>query len=83
MEKQFQYIAELAQKYHLLADNDELLLATLNKLPKEEIGKISEEYGNPERNFQPVNLVRAEIARLLLNGMKITEAVVNENAGIA
>src|SRR5690606_33618043 len=78
MEKQFQYISDLALKYKKLADNDQHLLEALNNLSKEEIEKVFEEYGNPEKKFQVVNLVRAEIARLLFNGEIISEARVEE-----
>lgn len=78
MEKQFQYISDLAEKFESLAESDQLLIEALNNLSREEIEKISSDYGNPEKNFQPVNLVRAEISRLLLNGTRVTETVIEE-----
>ncbi len=45
----------------------------VNQLPVEALQPIWEEYGDPDRKFQPVNLLRAETARQLLDGNTITE----------
>lgn len=72
MNTQFEYLHQLAQDYHRFSENPSLLFQALNDLPTEELTDIHEEYGNPERRFQPVNLVRAEVAFRLLEGRGIT-----------
>jgi 5-methylcytosine-specific restriction enzyme B len=78
MEIQFDYIIDLAIKYQELNDHTEQLFEKMNQLPLPELQEIFREYGDPERKFQPVNLLRAEIARRLLEGEKITDSLVNE-----
>lgn len=75
MEIQFQYIVDLAAQYHLYAENPTLLLEAINSLSQEEVDAIYQEYSS-DNKFQPVNLLRAEIARLLSNGTAITEQVI-------
>jgi 5-methylcytosine-specific restriction protein B len=47
-------------------------------LPKNIVEEIYKEYGDPDRDFKPVNLLRAEIARRILQGETASEALVNE-----
>lgn len=78
MQIQFQYIIDLAKKYNEYTEKPISLYAALNSLPKNTIEEIYKEYGDPERDFKPVNLLRAEIARRLLQGETVSEILVNE-----
>jgi 5-methylcytosine-specific restriction protein B len=78
MEAQFQYIATLARKYREYSEHSGELFQALNDLPEHIVQDIYHEYGDPERKFQPVNVLRAEVARELLNGVEINEAKVEE-----
>lgn len=78
MQTQFQYITDLAKQYRDYSEKPELLLADINKLSQSTVSDVYKEYGDPESKFQPVNLLRAEIARLILNGTEITEQVIEE-----
>ena len=62
MNTQFEHLYQLAKEYHRFNENPSLLFQALNDLPTKGLTDIYEEYGNPERRFQPVNLVRAEAA---------------------
>ncbi len=78
MQTQFQYITDLAKQYRGYTENPISLYAAINGLPKNTIEEIFKEYGDPDRDFKPVNLLRAEIARRLLQGETASEALVNE-----
>lgn len=78
METQFQYIVDLAKQYNGYAENPEVLYMALNNLPDEIITEIYREYGNPENRFQPVNLLRAEVARQILNRVPIDAEFIND-----
>jgi len=78
MQQQFQYIADLAKKYREYNKNSISLYSAINSLPKNTVKKIYNEYGDPDRDFKPVNLLRAEIARRLLQGEILSESLVNE-----
>lgn len=78
MQEQFQYIIDLSKQYSGYANNPNSLYKALNNLPEEIITKVYEEYGNPENRFQPVNLLRAEIARQILNSVYIDADFINE-----
>lgn len=78
MQTQFQYIIDQAKQYRIYSDKPNILIDSLNNLPQNSLEEIYDEYGNPENKFQPVNLLRAEIARLLLNGTKITEQTIED-----
>jgi 5-methylcytosine-specific restriction protein B len=78
METQFQYIVDLAKQYREYSVNPDLLYKSLNDLPEEVIKEVYNEYGNPENRFQPVNLLRAEIARQILNGGYVDADFVND-----
>ena len=70
MEVQFSYIIDLAKKYQEYNDHPEKLYESINQLSIPELQNIFNEYGDPERKFQPVILLRAEITRRLLAGGK-------------
>ena len=78
METQFQYIVDLAKQFNGYSEKTNDLFSAINNLPKNIIEEIYKEYGDPDRSFKPVNLLRAEISRKLLQGETISEALVNE-----
>lgn len=78
MELQFQYITNLAKHYQQYSENAALLFDAINNLPQHALDSILQEYGNPESDFKPVNLLRAEIVRQLLNGISINETIVED-----
>lgn len=78
MEAQFQYIISLAKQYQEYSGNPVELYSAMNALPKSIIEDIYNEYGDPDRDFKPVNLLRAEIARRLLHNDVIDEKLVEE-----
>jgi hypothetical protein len=78
METQFQYIVDLAKQYNSYSEKTNDLFTAINSLPKNVVEEIYKEYGDPDRSFKPVNLLRAEISRKLLQGETISEALVNE-----
>jgi len=78
MQTQFQYITDLAKQYRGYTENPISLYAAINSLPKNIIEEIYKEYGDPDRDFKPVNLLRSEIARRILQGETASEALVNE-----
>lgn len=78
MQTQFQYITDLAKQYRGYTKNPISLYAAINSLPKNIVEEIYKEYGDPDRDFKPVNLLRAEIARKILQGETASEELVNE-----
>jgi 5-methylcytosine-specific restriction protein B len=78
METQFQYITDLAKQYDGYSGKQNALFTAINSLPQNTVEEIYKEYGDPDRDFKPVNLLRAEIARRLLQGESVSEALVNE-----
>lgn len=76
MQTQFQYITDLAKQYRGYTENPISLYSAINSLPKNIVEEIYKEYG--DRDFKPVNLLRAEIARKILQGETASEALVNE-----
>ncbi|MDT3739717.1 MAG: AAA family ATPase [Candidatus Kapabacteria bacterium] len=78
MQTQFQYIVDLAKQYHSYTENPETLFNAINNLNKNVVEDIFNEYGDLSLDFKPVNLLRAEIARLVMEGVQISENVVNE-----
>lgn len=71
MNTQFRYVADLAAKYTELANHPHLLFESLRSLPVSTLESIVAEYGETDVEFQPVNLLRAEIGRLLLSGTTV------------
>lgn len=78
METQFEFLKELAFRYNQFSENPKLLIEELNNLPKATLEEIYIEYGDYENKLQPVNLLRAEVARLLLNGERISEESIEQ-----
>jgi len=78
MQTQFQYITDLAKRYNGYSEKPNGLFTAINSLPKNVVEEIYKEYGDPDRSFKPVNLLRADISRKLLQGKTISEALVNE-----
>ena len=78
MQVQFQYIIDLARHYKSFVDHSEMLFQAINELPREVVSDIFKEFGDPERNFQPVNLLRADVSRRLLAGEFIDEELVEQ-----
>jgi 5-methylcytosine-specific restriction protein B len=77
MNEQIQYIKTLANQYKIYSEKPEELFAAINQLPESTVKMIRDEYGDSER-FQPVNLLRAEIARQLLDRGQISKENVEE-----
>lgn len=78
MQTQFQYIIDLAKQYTGYSEKPDILFDAINNLPQHIVEDILKEYGDPERKFQPVNLLRAEVARNILQGETVNEKYVNE-----
>jgi len=78
MQIQYQYLIDIAKLYRNFTNAPVTLYEALNNLPKNTIEEIYKEYGDPDRDFKPVNLLRAEIARRLLQGETVGELLVNE-----
>lgn len=78
METQFQYIISLSKRYHEYSEHNGALYTAINGLHQDFVNEIYTEYGDPDRDFKPVNLLRAETARRLLQGELVTENIVEE-----
>lgn len=78
MKEQFNYISEIAFKFESYSENSEKLFKALNALPKVDVEDVFKEYGDVNNSFKPVNLLRAEVANQILNGIIITEKVIEE-----
>lgn len=78
MEEQFKYIVELAKQFKPYSVNSNELYKALNSLNEDVIQSIYEEYGDIDANFQPINLIRAEVARNLLKKVEVSEKLVEE-----
>lgn len=77
MQEQIEFITKLAAQYKIYAEQPEELFAAVNGLSETAVKMIYDEYGSGER-FQPVNLLRAEIARQMLDGANISKETVEE-----
>ena len=78
MQKEFEYVVELAKQYKHYVDDPEALFQALYELDQSILEAVAVEYGNTESTFQPVNLLRAELARLLLEETKVTLETVED-----
>lgn len=78
MDTQFQYLVDTAKSFHQYNESEDSLFRAINDLPETVLQDVLEEYHGPESEFQPVNLVRAEVARQRLLGVIITPALVEE-----
>ncbi len=77
MTNKFQYIVEQANLYKTYAEQSTALYEAVNALPKETLEAIHWEYNDQDNKFQPVNLLRAEIARQS-RGRKIEGELIEE-----
>ena len=78
MEIEFQYIIDLAKRCHQFVQNPKQLYDALNELPVDEVNDIYTEYGDPESRFQPVNILRSEVAKRLKERKRVDETIVEE-----
>ena len=77
MNEQIRYISDLANQYKIYTEQSDELFSALNRLSDSALDSIYKEYSDSER-FQPVNLLRAEVARRLLDGVQISKEIVEE-----
>jgi len=70
MDTQIEYIRGLAEQYQTYFDEPDKLYEDLNNLPREQLADTFKEYGDPDRKFQPVAVLRAEVVRQILEGEK-------------
>jgi 5-methylcytosine-specific restriction protein B len=75
MQSQIDFINKLASQYKIYTEQTGELFKALNELPEDQVKAIYEEYGDSDRQFQPVNLLRAEAARQMLDGVEMTKNV--------
>lgn len=78
MEAQFEFIKDLSKQYSVFKAQPDKMFSAINDLPKNVLEEIYSEYGAPEREFKPVNLIRAEIARRILHGELASPIIVDE-----
>lgn len=78
METQFQKVIETAKFYDELEKDTSLLYKSINEINDEGLESIFSVFGNSEGNFQPVNLLRAEVVRLVMENQRITPENVEE-----
>lgn len=78
IEKQFEYIIEIAKTYHHYQERTDELFRAINNLQGNTAQEVFDEYWNDELKFQPVNLLRATIAYNLLQGQHIDELLIDE-----
>jgi 5-methylcytosine-specific restriction protein B len=78
MEKQFRYLTDLAKQYTLFVENSGELFNAINHLQRNIIEEVYNEYWNEEVRFQPVNLLRATIAKKLLEEKVVDEQLIVE-----
>jgi 5-methylcytosine-specific restriction protein B len=81
MQTQFQYITGLGKQYKSYSEQPEALYQAINNLSPDIVEDIYKEYGDSEKKFQPVNLLRAEVARQLQDGKTVTDKLVEEIKG--
>lgn len=77
MQTQINTITDFAELYILLAEVPDELFRELRSLSNATLEEIYNEYSSG-KNFQPVNLLRAEAARHLLDGEPVTKTFVEE-----
>jgi len=78
MKVQFEYITDLAKTYKSYNDDNSRLYAAINEINEDELNQIYDEYGAKDIDFRPVNLLRAESVKFLLEGIKLTPKLVEE-----
>ena len=75
MDKQISYINQLARQYNEYVNDENSLYQALNELDKESLLSITKEYGDPDRDFRPVNVLRYEAVRLLNKGERLSQVL--------
>ena len=75
MDAQIDYISNLAKQYETFFNEPDKLFEAFNNLPAETLEDVFQEYGDPDRKFQPVAILRAEMVRQLLQGQKADNAL--------
>ncbi|MDZ7718036.1 MAG: hypothetical protein U5K72_04345 [Balneolaceae bacterium] len=78
MEKQFEYLINLAKEYEIYENDDKALFEALHNLSQDKLQSVFEDYGDPKLPYQPINMLRAEVAGMLLNGEQVTPTTVEE-----
>jgi 5-methylcytosine-specific restriction enzyme B len=78
MQAQVDFILHLASRYQRFVEEPELLFEAVNRLPEDVVRRIQESYLDPDRRYQPVRLLRADIARQILSGVKIDKTQVEK-----
>ena len=78
MQTQVDFLIDLATYYHRLSANPGELYAAINEISPKTAMEIYKDYGDTEKRYQPVRLLRAEIARRLMDGQEITKNLVEE-----
>lgn len=73
MQIQFQFVVDEAARYAAFVEQPDKLYHFVNELPENVIQQVFGECNDFEENFQHLNLMRVQIAHLLLNGTKISE----------
>ncbi|NNE67196.1 MAG: hypothetical protein HKN33_11580, partial [Pyrinomonadaceae bacterium] len=77
MNEEFQYIASLAQTYHLYSEQPDKLIQALNELPKSELEEIYKEYSELGR-YGPVNTLRIEVLHRLIDDQQVSKEAIEE-----
>lgn len=78
MQIQIDFIKSLAKQFNEFITNKDWFYESLNKLDKGIVKEVYNEYGDPDSRFQPVNILRAEVARLILEDKLISENTVEQ-----
>jgi 5-methylcytosine-specific restriction protein B len=78
MQTQIDYLNNLAAEYRIYSEHPEQLYTALNQITSDALREINSDFGDTERKYQPVRLLRATAARYLLEGHELTKAVVEE-----
>jgi 5-methylcytosine-specific restriction protein B len=78
MQAEFEYVQQVTQHYHQLAENPAQLLAYLNQWEKSAIQNLLVKYDLPRQPFTPIHLLRMECLRQLLEGKQIDTNKIEE-----
>src|SRR4051812_46639079 len=78
MQVQVDFILNLSNRYHEYTEYSNRLFDAINAIPNNIAQNIFEDYSDPDRKYQPVRLLRAEIARQMLDGSKIDKKLVED-----
>lgn len=78
MKSQFQYLQTLSREYNMLSQNPAKLFDAVQALYPGIFEEVYEEYLGMDNHFQPVNALRASIARELIAGKALTTELIEE-----